>query len=289
MTIPISMSSKGYLTLQQIAERRCVMIGTEGEANTGKSEFGFSAPGPIASLALDRNIDGVVFNNNPPRSRREDIGIKLVLTEGHFGNKDKDATVAGTRIQSLHQEDWKEYHKDYIEILDNPDVATVLLDGDSDSWELQRLAEFGTLSQIPSIMYDAVNAARRRMIRRAYDSGKNIIATNKLTDIYTNKKNPDGTVEMRNGKAVQEKSGELRRQGFADHKYLYQIQLRHLFKPASFNQTLGRTIPTQFGLKILECKPNMDLKGLELWGSDCNFKGLVSVVYPHIDPEDWFQ
>lgn len=285
MSIPESLKRSGYISLQELGAKRRVMIGTEGETNTGKSEFIFSAPGPVGVLCLDRNLDGVAHNTTPPTSRREDIAIKMVCLQGNYGNR-----IADTKLTNSFLEDWQAYRREYKELLANADTVTAGFDGDSDSWELQRLAEFGKLTQIPSILYDSVNAGRRSMIREAYDSGKNIISTNKVTDIYVDKIGVDGRVEMStSGKAVQVKSGQLRRQGFADYKYLWQIQIRHLRRDPIFNSTLKRIIPGAFGLRILECKSRMEIKGEELWGDNCNFRGLVELVYPDVDPEEWFQ
>lgn len=280
MPIPRSMIEAGYLTPEQVVSKRRIMIGTEGETNTGKSEFAFSFPGPIAGLCLDKNIDGALMNPVSPRAiaKRTDIGIKTI-----------SAPMAGqTFDRAIFLESWVNYYAEYTKILDNPDVITVLQDGDSDSWELQRLAAFGTLTQIPSIMYDTVNAARRLMITRAYNSKKNIISTNKITSIYKDMTDAEGNVVMgNNGKAKQIKSEEFRRQGFSDYDYIYQIQLRHLFRPAR-KDAKGRDIPMEWGIRLLRCKPNRALEGTELWGEDCCFDGLVSYVFPHIALEEWY-
>lgn len=280
MSLPIQ--GAGFVRpLDIIAGRPHTMIGTEGEQNTGKSEFILSAPPPIGMLILDRNIDGVLRNLNPPPSRadlRSDVFMKLVQAPGQGQSFDP----------VFFMEHWKQFYKDLCHCLDAPDTWTVGIDGDSDSWELQRLAAFGTLQQIPSIKYTEVNAARRAMIRRMYDSGKNIIANNKVTDVYVDETDKDGNVLLqRDGNPRQIKSGQQKRQGFRDHKYLWQIQIRHLYKEPSKNIVTGAPIAGKFGIRILECKPAMHLKGLELWGPDCNFAGLVSVVYPSISLDQW--
>ncbi len=156
---------------------------------------------------------------------------------------------------------------------------TVGLDGDSDSWELQRLAEFGKLTQVPEHLYSNVNAARRAMIARAFDSGKNYIATNKLKREYED--NKEGVLGT-DGKLKQVWTGEYTRQGFRDQNYLWQIQLRHMSKPSYFNEIVKKQIPTQYGIRILKCKANSELVGTELWGPDCTFAGLVQTVYPKV-------
>jgi len=283
--IPPSLAALGYVPLEELSNKRCLMIGVEGETNTGKNEFAFSAPGPIGVLQLDRNIDGVAHNPKPPETRSKDgIYLKLITTLGNIGTKGQ----APPELKKAYLDDWNHFYAEHKKILAIPELATVVYDGASDDWEIQRLAEFGTLSQIPSILYDSANASRKKMIRDMYDSGKNIIATHKVTDVYEDVKDAQGNPVMNErGKTKQAKTGEYRRQGFHDTKYLFQIQLRMLKKDAYFNETLKRQMPLKFGCKILECKPRQELKGEELWGDECNFAGLVSLIWPDVPLEEW--
>ena len=260
MSLPASFARDGFLPISQVrSKKRHILIGTEGRSNTGKTEFVLSAPGPGIVLCLDRGFDGIFDNPNPPKTRREDFAFKVI-----------PIPLATQAAQPEYLEYWRKFYAEYKTALANPDARVVGLDGDSDSWELQRLAEFGKLEQVPPMRYTAVNAARRAMIARAFDSGKIVISTNKLKDGYDSK--IDNT-----GKEVQIRTGKDVRQGFADQEYLYQIQIRHLH-----NQDTG-----QFGLRILRCKADTTLQGLELWGEDCCFAGLVQTVYPHIPLKEW--
>lgn len=273
MAVPQSFIRDGFLPPEKWTGRRRLMIGSDGLSDTGKTEFGLSAPGPAIVLALDRGYEGMIDNPRAPKARRNDYGIKVIKVP-----------LATQTTTSDYIAMWKDFYEQYRKALNNPDCFTVILDGDSDSWELQRLAEFGKLQQIPSIMYVGVNAARRVMLARAYDSGKNVICTNKVSKEYE-------TVVEKNskGEPVEKSvpSGELRRQGFADQNYLFQVQIRHLYKPPYFNEKAKREIPGQFGLKILKCKPDVTLVGLELWGDDCNFPGLVQTIYPDLPLSAW--
>jgi len=280
--LPRSFTTGGYNLPEQVRlvqgrkNKKRIMIGTDGPANSGKTEFACSAPGPGQVICLDRGFDGMFDNPNPPVTRRSDFGFKVVLLP-----------KAGQARQSDFLDYWREFYKEYLDALANPDSLTVVIDGDSDSWELQRLAEFGKLTQIPSIMYTNVNAARRAMYNRAFDSGKIVIATNKISKDYRPLLNPDGTPQLKDGKEVREWDGKsYSRQGFADQDYLWHLQIRHLYEPAYVNDK-RKEVPQQWGIKIMACKANRALVGTELWGDECNFQSLVSVVYPHIPLEDW--
>lgn len=267
MTLPASFAKDGFVSAASVRKHRRLLIGTDGISDSGKTEFALSAPGPGIVLALDRGFDAMLDNQNPPVSRREDFGFKVITVP-----------LATQLTQNEYKEYWKAFYAEYRRALENKDCRTVVIDGDSDSWELQRLAEFGKLTQIPSILYVNVNAARRAMYARAYDSGKIVIATNKVKRQYKTKFKVDGTPELNSsGNEIREWDGDFERNGFGDQDYLFMIQLRHLYNADK----------NEWGIRILKCKADPQLVGYELWGSDCNFAGLVSTVYPHIPLTEW--
>lgn len=277
MTLPASFARDGFLPPDKLRKQRRMMIGTDGLPDSGKTEFAISAPGPGILIALDRGFDGMLDNPNPPPTRRGDFAFKSI-----------SVPLATQAAQPEYLSYWKSFYGEFKKALDNADARTIVLDGDSDSWELQRLAEFGRLTQIPAIMYTSVNAARRAMIARAWDAGKIVIATNKVKNVYEDKIDAAGKPVLQNdGKNVRIKSEDLERQGFSDQDYLWQIQIRHLYRPAAFNPILKKSIPQQWGLRIMKCKANKELEGQELWGSDCCFASLMQFVYPHVELSEW--
>lgn len=283
--LPRSISSIGYQTYDAFMNRRRLMIGTEGPTDSGKTEFLLSSPGPAAHICIDRNFEACIQNPNPPVARRRDHGFKVI-----------NIPMSGAARPEDYMEYWKNFRKEFHGILSINDIRTVGLDGDSDSWELQRLAAFGKLTQIPSIMYTDVNAARRALIAKAHDSGKNVIATNKVKETYVDK------IDLKTGQVVLNKdgtpirvpSGEYDRQGFGDTDYLWHVQLRHLVKKGGqrvikAGPRAGETISIapEFGIRILKCKSRMELEGAELWGDKCNFAGLVKFIWPMVELRDW--
>ncbi len=277
MSLPASFIREGFLPPDKLrGEYKRLMIGTDGSSETGKTEFILSAPGPGIVVCLDRGFDAMLDNPNPPAARRSDFGFKSI-----------SVPLATQATQAVFLDYWRQFYTEWKKALDNPDARTVALDGDSDSWELQRLSEFGKLTQVPAILYANVNAARRAMIARAWDTGKIIIATNKVKDEYKVVVDKDGKPILRDGKETREKSGNQERQGFADDSYLWQVQLRHLYRPARINTVTKKPVPQEWGLRILKCKANASMVGEELWGDSCNFAGLVSLIYPQVDPKEW--
>lgn len=277
MTLPRSFYTDGFGP-EPKPKYKHVLIGTDGPANSGKTEFSLSAPGPGIVICLDRGFDAMLDNQRPPPTRQTDFAFKVIKVP-----------LATQAAQPVYVEYWREFYKEYKAALNNVDARTVVLDGDSDSWELQRLAEFGKLTQIPSILYTGVNTARRAMIARAWDSGKIVIATNKIKKQYRTKYKPDGTPMLQDsGKEVREWDGvTFDRQGFEDQEYLWNLQLRHLYKPASFNRVTKKNYPEQWGIRIIMCKVDRSLEGQELWGADCCMPILLQTVYPNVSLEEW--
>lgn len=284
MALPKSFTAAGYVNADQVRKRRRLMIGTEGITNSGKTEFMLSAPGPGLVICLDRGFDPVLDNPQPPKWRRDDFGFKVVTVP-----------KVGTATQPEFLAYWKTFYNEFKDGLNNLDALTLCLDGDSDSWELQQLAEFGKLTQIPQLMRVAVNAARRAMISRAWDSGKIVIASNKVRDKWIDKVDEDGNPELDDkGKVKRVNSGEKERQGFSDQDYLWHVQIRHLYErktekviPAGPRKGQKISTPPRWGLRILKCKANPRLEGDELWDDQCNFASLVKYIYPNVPLSEW--
>lgn len=248
------------------------MLGTDGPSDSGKTEFALSAPGPGIVVCLDRGFDALFDNPNPPPTRRDDYGFKII--QAPMATQSYDPKTF--------QPYWKDFYTEYCKALVNQDAKVVVIDGDSDSYELQRLAEWGTLQGIVSLRYAGINGARRAMYARAYDSGKIVIATNKITKHYKAVRDENGVIKVgADGKQIREWDGKsYERQGFEDQEYLWQIQISHMFRDKPDG---GR----EWGLRINKCKPNPEMIGQELWGSDCHFQGLVETVYPNVSLKEW--
>lgn len=254
MTLPTSFLRDGFVGPEQIRpKRRRLLIGTDGPTDSGKTEFLLSCPGPGLIVCLDRNYEAVLDNPHPPESRRGDFAFRHI-----------QVPLAGTMTQEGFLKYWRDFYEEYKKMLANPDALTAAVDGDSDSWELQRLATFGRLEKVPPIKYTEANAARRAMIARAWDSGKTVIFTNKVKKVYA-----------KNAEGIEEATGEHERQGFSDQDYLVQVQLRHFCRDG------------QFGIRVTKCKHDTSLVGLELCGADCNFPSLVQSLYPDLPLSAW--
>lgn len=270
MAIPSSLLQKGFVPATKLRDGklRRLLIGCEGPADSGKTEFALSAPGMGACICLDRGIDPIFDNPNPPKTRNPNFGFRIISSP---------LATAGTQQEFM--DAWKTYRTACYDSAFDPAVRVVVLDGDSDSWELQRLAAWGKVAQVPPHLYTEVNAARRAFYAKLWDSGKIIIATNKIKKLYVPViDEATGKPKLGNdGKQVREWDGKTwERQGFDDQEYLWQIQLSHYY-----------TDKGKFGIKITKCKANPSLVGMTLEGDECNFESLVSVCYPNVPLKEW--
>lgn len=272
MTLPRSFAADGFTGIPPSKFRGC-LIGTEGAANTGKSEWAMTGPGPGIFLALDKQYRGMLDNPNPPPSRRDDFLIQpfnVPMSQGAGSNQEEALAT------------WKDFFRNYyLKALANPDARTVVVDGDSDGFEMQMLAAFGRITQIPQIQRTDLNAARRVYVARAVQANKVVIMTNKLKKRYDPVWDAAGNPVPDPQKPAEQKrewdGKSYDRQGWNDYEYCYEIQLRHLYSADEH----------QWGLKILMCKANRELEGFELWGEDCTVAGLLQTVYPQIGLEEW--
>lgn len=292
VSLPQSFIQAGFASYVPPKFKR-LLIGTEGEPASGKTEFICSAPGPGIIACLDRNYEAMIDNPHPPKSRSGDFAFKVI-----------NLPLEGQAKQDTYIQHWKDFRETMYKGCAIPECRTIGIDTDNVSWDLQMLADFGRIAQVPQLLRAATNTSRRAFISKLSDSGKNIIATNMLKDEYAPELDDEGSPLMKDGKEIRRKTGERTRQGFPDQSYLWQVQLRHLVKPGTMEKVGAKTIKlasgreittggsmqktsTQFGIRILKCTRNTELVGEELWNKDCNFAGLVKLIYPDLPLSAW--
>jgi hypothetical protein len=284
--IPKSFITDGFYNPNAPKKRRRLLIGIDGPTNSGKTEFGLSAPGPGICLCLDPGYEGMEDKEEPPASRNPDIVFKHIKVKMREESKGTDEYV----------KDWIAYRDLCYKAYANVDCLSVILDGDGDSYELQTLAEFGKVTQIPQLARDPLMAKRKLFIRRAFDSGKNIIATYKVKQKWVPIIDPiTGEPVRKDGRIEKEAHPtDMDRRGFPDQDYLYMVQLRTMRRksedfiiPAGPKKGQVKPGKTEFGIIIMKCKIDTKYEGVELWNDKCCFKGLVELLYPHSSPADW--
>jgi hypothetical protein len=264
----------GYMTQDQVLKRGGTLpmcIGIDGQPSGGKTELALSAPGTIIGVTVDRGHVGLMLNPNPPKTRNQNVGWKVI-----------DPPMPSAAVQNEFIAYWRTIRDAAYAATDLKEVTTVLLDGDSDTWEIQRMAEFGRLISIPSHLYTTVNAARRAFYARLIDSGKFIILTSKMTKEYKQVYGPNGQPEMNDkGQPRRQWTGNWERKGFDDLDYSLQLSL-HCYRTEG-----NLTFPGEFRTRLDLCKSDRSLEGAEFGGNDCNLPSILQTVYPHIPLKSW--
>lgn len=282
---PPSFFADGFLSPDLVrrnpkAKSRRLMITTSGPADSGKTEFALSAPGPGLVVCLDRGFDAMYDNPKPPSTRRPDFAWRII----------KAPTATDFKSALDYAPHWVEYYVASMKALKNPDALTVVFDGDSDSWALQRLAEHGKLQGVfPQTLYTDVYYARKAFYNKMWDSEKIVIATQKLRREFVGVVNAQGQpVYDEKGQQKKEPTDNYIADGYPNKDYLWQIELLHLHELAKPNPLKpGAMLPEQWGVRIVRCKANSSLVGGELWGADCCFATLVQTCYPQVPLSEW--
>lgn len=272
-SLPPSFAALGFQAPAIIgkAKLRRQLIGISGAWDTGKTELALSAPGPLLAIGVDRGLQAILDNPDPPATRCQLWAAKMI-----------PVPMQGALSKEEYAKLFNAFYAEYKAALSNPDCRSMLLDGDSDTWDWQRLGEFGRLSKVPSILYENVNASRRAMYMRAHDSGKIVLATNRVRKLYVTKMRADGQGPelSEQGNEIRVWNGDWERVGFSDQDYLWNIQL-------TTDRRLNRKGAPEWGCTIKKCKASAKIVGQQLWGADCNLQTLFQVVYPQIPLSEW--
>ena len=218
---------------------RRLIVSVEGPEKKGKTHFALTAPGPIALLNLDIGDEGVVD--------------KFVAQKEIYKN---DYMAKRKMEQADYQELWERLKTDYYNALDHPEIKTVIMDTATDSWDLCRLAILGRLQQVMPHDYVRPNSEFKEMIKTAYGSDKNVIFLHQVKDEWV----------------ASQSTGNQIRAGFSKIGYTVQVVVKMITTDI---EDEGRL----FAFKIMDCRHNPTVNGIELSGEACTFDQLAGLVF----------
>jgi len=230
-----------------------MVLGIHGLEKEGKTTFGFTMPDPLGVITDDPMTNAIVQKE---LAKGREIYIK------EFPNVES---------QDEAKPIWKEYQRVYTAMLAN--MRSLLVDTDTGGWQLQRMAEYGKLSQVPPNLYITANARKSKLIREANDSNCNVCFIYKVKKVY---------VKTKKDKMGQW-NGEWERDGFNQSGFLLQANLR-AFKEPPEN---GLSVEERFKLEVINCNNNAEMDGEILEYPLNNFAALAVEVFPESDPEEW--
>lgn len=155
--------------------RRVVFMGIYGGTGTGRTSLALTAPGPIALLHASEKLEGIV---QVPKAAGK--VVKLYDFGATFEGGTTEVTKQAERVLDGVLAAWEDA-KTW--------ARTIVIDTDTDLWELLRLTRFGKVTQIKPHHYTQVNAEWRNWFHyfRQQES-HNLILLSKMKEEYVNEK-----------------------------------------------------------------------------------------------------
>lgn len=248
---------KGF-TLNEDVDLYRMIVNVQGLPKTGKNHVAFTAPGDIAVQSFDIGLEGVVQKFNKTK--------KIYAAEYELDAQPGDASEAD--VEASAKKLWNKFVADYYDALATPNVRSVVWDQGTEVWELLRLSEWGKLSA-KSQHYAQINPIFRRLVRAAYDGGKNLILIHKLKDEWK---------EGAGGK--QSKTGNYELAGMKEIPYLVQVNLQCWRQPDA-------SVPDCFHATVLDCRQNPEINNMDFQGAMMHFGQIGQMVFPDSMPEHW--
>lgn len=221
----------------KIETPRRIVGSLSGREKTGKTHFALTATPPIIFINVDIGTEGVV---NKFQDDKQILIYDVRIPQG--ANKDVYVPL------------WEEIKKIFRKVY-TLNKGTVVVDTDSEIYELARLAKFGKLSQVMPQHYAEVNSEYRELLRLAYDSSMNSLFIHKMKPRYINNA----------------RTNEYDPAGFADMSYLAQINLITYREDTDDGP--------EFSVYIKDCRQNPNIGGDVLRGPMCNFDFLLGLVH----------
>lgn len=225
------------------AERVPRMIGMSfGEVGSGKTEFWLGGPGPVLVLSPDDGLEGVVEKHvqkgKEIYERHYDWNPEAEGFSQDYAVEIREQFIADFRFGLKH-------------------ARTILVDKETDIWEIYRYAEFGGPSDAPKD-YAKLNQRYFRLINEAKQSaGVNVGFIQSMKDEWGTEKVVDRNSGAMKSKPIQ--TGQRKRQGFSRLDELVQVEMRHYVNGRDFMIDIGKcrlngafTNTTQPGMTFAE-------------------------------------
>jgi len=247
---------KGFQQVTDMGLPKRLILRVGGLDKTGKTHFALTAPAPIAIINADRGLEGVVEKFAHDK--------EIYVSESFRDMPSETETDAEKR--------WKELYDCYWSALEDKFTRSIVMDTDTEAWEIARLAELGRLEKVPPLKYTQLNRRFREMIDAAFTHDKNVILVCKYKKQYVESKNPNDTM----GKWT----GMYEPTGFNDLPYIVQANLRTRMDVGDE----GSMIPT---IEIMNCRQDMSLNGEVFEGEMTGFPWIASMIVKGTTPEDW--
>jgi hypothetical protein len=163
---------------------------------------------------------------------------------------------------------WERFKECFFDATNKRDVRTIVVDTETEMYELVRLAKLGRTEQVKERYYGSVNADMRKVIQVGKDSDKNIIFTRKVKNVYIGDK----------------RQKEFEGAGFSGTEYEAEAVVR-AWKGSVED-------PNTFGFTFQMCRLRTELENVDnamhvLTEPMNTFQFLAATVFPDTTPEEW--
>lgn len=224
---------------------------------SGVTRFALTAPGPIAFFNLDKERDNSW--NTYVNEKRIDYQYirfeRFIMPEKGELLKDMQVRNKQVNLQILSQ------MKADIAGVEQGDYGTIVIDGSRSLYHGAMLCNMGREEQIVQYDYGSINIMCEHIIRTAVATGKNLVVTSRLKEMYKNNK-PSGIMGIDGYKQLGSESHvniELGTEDVYDKDDNY--------------------VRTDYIATIINCAPNPDLRGLQLYNDEITFETIRELIY----------
>lgn len=248
----IAQAQNGWVVCAPATGPRRMIVSTQARDKAGKTHFGFTQPGPIAFINMDRGWEGVLekFIAAGKTIIRKDFII------------DPTARMNENKWDAL----WYELRASYYLAVSSGRFRSVFVDTGNAMWEAQRMEAFGKLTQVPPLKYQEVNAQFEALISTAYNYPVNVVIAHRMKQVYENDAAGRG-----------QKTGAWEATGYKDMRYVVQVNVEQAWLDEE-------NVPA---MRIDTCRQQQRLRGAVLKGEMCNFPTLGMMVHGPETAADW--
>lgn len=237
-------------TLAEVSNRRRLIIRIGGHEKNGRTTFGLTAPGPLAFFNLNNRAEHVLDKFVKEKEIWEyRYNLRIAVNKEHW------------------KEQWDKFQDNFYSAVSHPDIRSLVIDTETDVWEIRRLAEFGRESNIPT-KYVPLNKDMRNIFEAINESDKNLVVISEMKKQYS-------SYIDHNGKEIATWDGKTYAMaGWNNVGYKVQVNLE-----AGFNMVDKKP---EFTATVINCGLDPSLTNYTYAGDECNFTTLAKDIF-----DDW--
>lgn len=187
-----------------------------GDVGTGKTRFAATGPAPVIFLGFDDGTEGVV-----EEFREAGKEIRVLSYDWSPTNEEDFTQAQAVDIRNAFITDYKRA----VETLQALGRGTIVMDKETDVWNLFRYAEFGSPKADVPRDFDKVNGLMRKYISLPKKTTINFMALQSAKDEW---------------KSMSQKSGAIKRAGFSETPGLLHVDLFFEREKGKFYTTVGK-------------------------------------------------